>query len=106
MAVVYSVKFLAYKGLFGELVYTVPVGKVAILRDVDVYGGGVITFSQLFLEDSDTGGAITQWVSSEGNAFAGIWRGRQVFAAGEGFKFRSPLTEWDVRASGYLLNAP
>jgi hypothetical protein len=106
MATVYSVLFLSQKGLTGSLVYTVPPGYVGILRDADVYAGASLLDQSLFMEDSFTGGAITGWVQSEGNAFAGIWRGRQVMEAGRGFLFNVASGTWDVRASGYLLTAP
>lgn len=106
MATVYSTLLLRQKGLTGSLVYTVPIGMVAILRDVDVYAGPSILDQRLFLEDSTTGGTFAAWVQSEGNAFNGVFRGRQVFNAGEGFLFNVDAGTWDVRASGYLLTAP
>ena len=81
--------------------YTVPAGKVFIMRDIDArlqttgasdlfFGEG--TTSQFFVRMK---GAVVQDV--------GTWRGRQVFNAGETVAAFVDAGLWNWAISGYLL---
>jgi hypothetical protein len=103
---IYSVNFVSANTGAGSLVYPVPTGFVAILRDLDVYNNSAIT-AELFLEDTVSGVAIARFdVTGPSDSGSKTWRGRQVFEAGGGFTLRASAGTWDCRASGYLLIAP
>lgn len=103
MAGVYSTSFIAEHALSGSVVYTVPDGFVAIVRDIDVYVNGDLIATTYYAVDADTDGTFA-WFVSPNEADPGLysWRGRQVFLAGESFAFISGNV-CDVRISGYLL---
>ena len=74
-----------------------------IVRDIDVYTGDV-GGPVMFFEDHSTGGA---WWAVQGETITKHyegWRGRQVFDD-EGFDVRVESGGWDIRVSGYLLDA-
>lgn len=101
---VYSTRIFAVHDLSGVITYTVPDGKVLIVRDIDVFWG------------VSTAGALVNFLGSANQVFYqasfGIndvgwrqWTGRQVLSAGEVVTAFSSDT-MDVSASGYLLDAP
>jgi hypothetical protein len=100
---IFSTRFLAQHDLAVGLTatYTVPVGFVAVVRDIDVYNGtaeaGTVnalgSASQVFWSES--------W--SIVNAGWRMWRGRSVLYAGEVLTLESDVSVIDVTASGYLL---
>jgi len=103
---VYSVKLADNAGVVGGPVtlFTVPAGRVYILRDVDVAQPAGIA-SALVLITGGTG-AWVYYVASAVSPFYAPWRGRQVFVAGDTLKaIVIGSTTWTVLASGYDLEA-
>lgn len=108
MANIYSVRFIAVKGLTGTSSYTVPAGMVAIVRDVDTFIGTPTGVNALFLHGEH--GQAMWWTSATiGQSQYASWRGRQVVEAGLTFDVQASvgaLDAYDVTVSGYLLDAP
>lgn len=100
---VYSTRFIAVQGLVGAEVFTVPVGYVAVVRDINLYNGGGITVTTAIWHGS-AGQALALW-SSSASASDAFFTGRQVFYAGETFDITTNGA-WDVTVSGYLLATP
>lgn len=100
---VYSTRFLAVQGLVGVAAYTVPVGQLAVVRDVNVYNGGGLSVTTAIWHGS-AGQAIALW-ASQTDASDGFFTGRQVFNPGESFDITTNGA-WDVTVSGYLLQLP
>jgi len=107
VSTVYSTRFGSKHDLIigDPLSYTVPAGKIAVLRDIDAYNG-VITGNTVYLELVGAPNVII-WQDSWGNNETGWrdWRGRQVFYAGDEFSVYS-TDLLDATMSGYLLDAP
>lgn len=83
--------------------YTVPAGKVAVLRDVEATSvGTTVTLYVLVLG----GVVLREWSStSAGQSFP--WTGRQVLNAGEALNAYAPTSQqWSLLVSGYLLDSP
>lgn len=103
VAPIYSVRFGVVNTSAGGtvVVYTVPAGYVAVLRDVDAYFPSGLG-PQLFLQD---GSVPISFALLAPTAVPGSvqWHGRQVFTAGE--EIAVNLTATPIRAllSGYLL---
>jgi hypothetical protein len=100
---IYSTRFMQAHAVTA-LSFTVPAGRVAIVRDADCfYAGGVGQSGQL---EGPAGGifAYFPYVATI-NGVAVEWRGRQVFFEGETVTFAAtaPL---DIMVSGYLLTLP
>lgn len=101
---VYSTRFTAWAASELPPAFTVPVGYVAVIRDLDVWSGG---------------GAMINWemgVNGVCKLAAGqftvisvaqvaTWRGRQVVEPGEEIFFQSDGPT-DGAISGYLLSTP
>ena len=102
----YSTRFLAAHDQAGSdpVVYVVPAGKLAIVRDVDCYAGTTLLGVTFFARGS--AGQVF-WSDSSPAAGAGWkqWQGRQVLYAGESLSLEGDDT-CDLAASGYLLDAP
>lgn len=84
-------------------VYTVPAGKVAILRDVD----GILAstgLAYLLLGEATFGMFYTALAGSVVNDRV-EWRGRQVYVAGEAIRLGASGGTWHCRGGGYLLDA-
>lgn len=83
--------------------YTVPVGKVAILRDADIVAAGA--GAGVFLQEGTT--PVTFYFTGAPTGFQWYeWRGRQVFDAGMTIVVgRFDAQTYGVRLSGYLLDA-
>lgn len=103
MAAVYSTRLLQAVGLTADLVYTVPPGFVAIVRDADLHNND--TFGASFFMQGALGQAI--WLATRDITDTGYysWRGRQVLEAGETLTAHIASGTWDVTISGYLLSA-
>jgi len=106
-AAVYSKRFgIAHDLMIGaELTYTVPVGFVAVLRDIDAYSG-ILTGNTLLGYLAATPDVVffqASWGINETGWRS--WRGRQVFYAGDTFGLSSNQFV-DGAMSGYLLSAP
>jgi hypothetical protein len=103
MALVYSARFVAGSfaaGLSG-VVYTVPAGKTAVLRDMSVFAdGGAAGYAAIIL----TGVATLASVVTPASGPAPSWEGRQVLNAGETIKININGGTCEVAISGYLLD--
>jgi len=106
VAAPYSVRLLAkHDAVLGdEATYTVPPGKVVIVRDIDLYSGQILGNTALVVQQLSP--EVVFFQASWGVDELGwrSWRGRQVLYAGD------TLVAWgnrvlDVIASGYLLDA-
>lgn len=85
-------------------IYTVPDGKRAVLRDIDLIatGGGT---TQISFRNETTGEALVIFTGlAELESIA--WRGRQVFYAGEVMGYYIVSGGWFLTGSGYLLSDP
>lgn len=88
------------------LVYTVPVGYLAIARDLDAFQGVTILPDTIYFIGS-VGQVIWRNTAIISQDQYGSWRGRQVFNAGESFAVHSDRSfPFDITISGYLLTAP
>lgn len=106
MTLVYSTQLLAVQGLDGSQVYTVPIDKVLVIRDLDVYWGGSISNAGNVALIGSAGQTIWSTGSAgDGSSKSWSWRGRQVLESGEAFSVHTD-TAMDVTVSGYLLTAP
>lgn len=106
MANVYSVELYSISNLGGAgAPITCPSGKVMVVRDIDAYTKATLLPSELFVVDITTGGAFAWNFQGPTQAVIYSWRGRQVFSEGLGFQARADSGTWDVRVSGYLLDA-
>lgn len=100
---VYSTRFLGVAGLNGTTAYVVPVGLVAVVRDIDAYANVSVASRELHIIGA--AGQTIWWADwNTGDQVARQWRGRQVLEAGESLTVTtSDLI--DVTISGYLLEA-
>jgi hypothetical protein len=105
-APVYSTRFLAGHGVTSGSSYVVPVGMVAVVRDLDGYGNmGLGDTARLYLQ-GHLGQAVAflDWPSNSESHQE--WRGRVVYLAGESVTVNilggSPI---DYYVGGYLLTA-
>jgi hypothetical protein len=88
-----------------NLLYTVPPGMVAIVRDVDLVPG-VTSAAFIFLYSGVTGATWCSRALPTVNVQV-EWRGRQVFPAGTDLRASINVggVACDVSVSGYLLTA-
>lgn len=106
MARIYSVRFFAVhdQPAIAPLTYTVPAGRLAVVRDIDVYCGDPLGGEEFFAR-----GSVSEvfWQASLGLGETGWrnWRGRQVIYEGESWDIFGTKI-FDVAASGYLLTMP
>lgn len=101
MAYVYSHRFVAWASSSTPPAYVVPLGYVAILRDIDVYsGGGSIIDWHAGINEVCIVAAGQFTVESLPQTLT--WRGRQVVNPGEAIYFASDGAT-DGAISGYLL---
>jgi len=105
---IYSTRFIEEHGLTGSASYTVPPGKVAVVRDLDSYIGTPTGLNSLFLHGAK--GQALFWTSADiGQSQYASWRGMQVFYEGEIIEVAADVgiaDAYDVTVSGYLLTAP
>ena len=83
--------------------YTVPAGKVAVVRDVDLYYGGSISGASWFIR-GNAGQSFAAGIFPATQSGWQSWRGRQVLYGGEDLVVVVEDT-MDVTVSGYLLDA-
>lgn len=99
---VYSTQLVAAQNFSGDLVVPIGAGVVVVVRDLDVYFGGLT-------------GATVELVGSAGQIIDAFsweplssgthqWRGRQVFTAGQTITLRTNFG-CDLSLSGYVLSA-
>lgn len=103
-AAVYSEAFVAQAGLDGTVSVTVPLGRVWILRDLDV----VSLFDGAGYAILLGGAAQRIWqvsVPAGGTAGWHYWSGRQVVASEQSVSIQTGGGIWDVSLSGYNLAA-
>lgn len=102
---VYSTMFFAAQltAATNLTAYTVPAGKVAVVRDFDclVQAAGANGCGPV----DGTRSLAWAFILNAGALTGGQWRGRQVFVAGEQFGWLITGGNWNVRCSGYLLDA-
>lgn len=110
-APVYSQVFFKAQGFSGFEEIFVPLGKVWIVTDIDVYGS-VRSGDKLFFEDLVTTGAWW-YVQGTGVLTSSLheqWQGRHVIRPHgiefvDGFIVRTPGEEqWDIYVNGYELS--
>lgn len=105
MATVYSVRLLAQHdvGIANPAQYTVPVGKLAIVRDIDAYNGDVVGDTMYAVVALSPQVVFFQASWGVGERGWRSWRGRQVLYAGDTLSVFADRVI-DVVASGYLLS--
>lgn len=102
---VYSRRLVAVEGLDGDFEYSVPLGFVTVVRDVDVYVGGPSGTDFRIIGDAGQtfvylpGPTFSDFPATK---YFGQWRGRQVIPAGASFVCRTTAAA-DVTVSGYEL---
>lgn len=102
---VYSTRFIAATMASGlHSAYTVPAGKVAIVRDVDVVSQGSTFPTTLGLYAPGVSAFLFVVTLASSALWAG-WRGRQVFTAGEVLDTYDAYGGSSIFVSGYLLDA-
>lgn len=102
----YSIRLasLAAQAAGVHLLYTVPSGKIAVVRDIDLVTGLAVAGTAAIFAGSS---GATFFTSSGAVALVwSEWRGRQVLPAGETLKVVViGGQQYDVTVSGYLLTA-
>jgi hypothetical protein len=106
MTAVYSTRLFDAHSLVLAEHFTVPAGKVCIVRDIDVFFTALSAGNVNIVTPADGTFAYFSYVPSEPALQS--WRGRQVFVAGEEVGVLPDFVtgECDVTISGYLLDAP
>ena len=101
---VYSVRFAGGALVEASIAYTVPEGKVAVLRTVDFVS--LVSGTQLVaIGTIPAGGSEYFWHAANlGEEQTDAWRGNQVFNAGDQIVFDTTGTVV-FQASGFLLSA-
>lgn len=103
---VYSTPFFHVRGLSGAVTYTVPSGLVAVVRDIDIYSANGSPGNTVFrLEDGSSGATVVFLDYGFSGSGMLMWRGRQVWNAGQSFVITQLGDLIDVNVSGYLLTA-
>lgn len=104
---IYSTRFGAKHdmSISDPLIFTVPAGFRAVIRDIDVYYGGLT--GNTFIALLDETPQVVFWQDSVAIGESGwrSWRGRQVLLEGESCTL-SADDVCDVMVSGYLLVEP
>jgi len=103
-ASVYSVCFGQWTGLETSETITVPTGRVYIVRDIDA----VADLGSAGVIEAKRNDSTLFWqVAYDGTrpADSYVFRGRQVFAAGETIVVTAAPGPWDVSVCGYDLTA-
>jgi hypothetical protein len=83
----------------------VPSGKAAIVTDIDAYAGASGFQPVVRFQDSDTGQTIWFAAGNLDANFYASWRGRQAFLSGSSFQVATENHAFDIRVTGYLLDA-
>lgn len=101
---IYSVCFVAKRGLVGDFPVLVDPGFVYVIRDIDLYYNPSTFVPAQFFLTGDVGQTVayTVFIISGGNR-TDSWRGRQVITSGFICSSNEPM---DVTVSGYKLTAP
>lgn len=109
MSSVYSTRFAAARvdGSGGGSLYTVPAGKVAIVRDISFtpIGGDLTTGYYLFVR-TPAGDCVLWGPPARDAHTTALWTGRQVLEAGDQLRYVGTGVQTDYLVSGYLLDAP
>lgn len=104
----YSTRFAAGEGTgSGAVVYTVPAGYVAVIRDIELLSGSGTT-DEVVIDATVPGPLnVVIWLHIFGAAFAWAqWAGRAVLNAGDEISVTAPADGSTYLISGYLLSAP
>ena len=102
---VYSSNLLEELGLNGSAGFPCPAGKVMVVRDIDCYALAPATSNAHLRFVGNLGETLWLFQVDFGQQASGQWRGRQVFTAAQSFGIQTD-SAFDVKVSGYLLNAP
>jgi hypothetical protein len=103
---VYTITFIAAKGLTSSTSYTVPSGYVAVVRDIQAYGS--VTAAASVTVEGPSGEAIYYFslgINGQGADYRTI---RVAFTAGQVINAVArvgPVDAMDVTVTGYLLQA-
>ena len=106
LSAVYTVTFLAERGLTGSATYTVPQGFVAVVRDIQAYGS--VTAAGSITVEGPVGEAIYfyDWpINGQAVDYRTI---RVAYTAGQTITAVArvgPIDAIDVTVTGYLLKA-
>jgi len=95
-------------GAGSSTVYTVPVGKRAVVRDIILYDGGAAAgFIGLAAVPPGGGSAVflVTYPAAQPTV-ANHWEGRQVVMAGGSLLLIAGVTTADYRVTGYLFDEP
>lgn len=76
-----------------------------VVRDIDAYAAGPFGSNAHLRFVGNLGETLWFFVVTAQQQASGQWRGRQVFTAAQSFGIQTD-SAFDVRVSGYLLNAP
>lgn len=110
MANVYSTCF--YRGVIptaSTVLYTVPTGFVAIVRDITVYNAMATSRKGLtgwLIQDDNANPIYATLATSPSNLTTYQWQGREVLTAGQTVVGLAYDGSWKVRVNGYLLTTP
>jgi hypothetical protein len=103
---IYSTRFFHGPATNGQTLYTVPVGMVVVVRDLEVYNfsGAVINQVQVQLGISGTTSGVLAFVNNVPASECAQWSGRSVVNAGEELvAFSTTAGNFSMLVSGYLL---
>lgn len=108
MAAVYSIRIAGdqFTTLSGATIFTVPVGKVWILRDINVWALSASAVTNVAIYGGGGGHiyVVTAFPNIPGNS-AAHWEGRTVFNSGEGCRMNASGGGGSYSISGYELDA-
>lgn len=103
---VYSTRFIAGLQTTGNLSYTVPVGSVAVLRDIEVWNNGTAsTFSFLGVYVSGSLAGVIGLESDMALNHGYQWQGRVVLHQGDEIIANQSSSSALWLVSGYLFAA-
>lgn len=102
---VYSSQLIAETGFTGTATLEIPAGVVCVVRDIDAVAGVGIGASVWAYDNAGVKFAANTFSTVTVTFALWSWRGRQVLE-GPDFLHLSTDAALDIRASGYLLNAP
>lgn len=103
---VYSTQFFLGVAATNDLLYTVPTGQVAVLRDVSGFpSSGFIDVAEIYEGTDNVYFLQSDWVQP--NQGMWHWKGRVVLNSGQSLKFYSYTgATWSLYLGGYLFPTP
>jgi hypothetical protein len=99
--------FTGQAGSSLEVIYTVPAGYVAVMRDIEYFASSAIT-DPVYLVSSIPGplAAVFGYVGTLEASTGKQWQGRVVVPTGGAIELAGYGTQLFVLLSGYLLSSP